>query len=535
MDWQRNYAAVARLLTLGAEPADIVPGVTAGGVDVGRWLQRQRQHVVWEGLAPGQRERLTALGITPLPSERKTPAKPSRGGSTAFERGCAALKTQYKARTGTTGPVSRSHTETLPDGTEVRLGVFLSNTKTRRTKLSAEQLERLASLGLDWVRRDADARPGDVPRAGIVLKLYLLTRLSLHHCCPATRDPARPGFVSLVVQRLILGCARSPLLELIGLQRVLRHVHFGALLQQRECETVQQAAYSTSLAVGRSSAPVPIDLACAAKLAAFSGREVVWKCGSFDVGGDLFGQDSLRAKLLHEQVERLGVGDGPLNVAAELGLVDRREAEGTIWLAFVSDKRQVVASGIAFALLPQTAAEAHTNGGLVDAPADDVDVLVFLRDDELLQALAFFTGDVGDEKYQECLFVDVLVVLDRNEREPCDLHAGGLQSFYLLELQSVGVHEWLRVIGVRVTVAGHQPGCALSRKGLPSGGRSGLELTFEIILQIARYPQLQLHASQLPSGVGGGRRRKLFRADLPLRTQEMKRKISHVHYCPSRH
>ncbi|MEU2930601.1 Helicase associated domain protein [Streptomyces sp. NPDC007251] len=76
MDWHRNYAALARLLALGTELDEIVPGVTVGGVDVGRWLERQRQHVVWEGLAQGQRERLAALGITPLPPEQKTPTLP---------------------------------------------------------------------------------------------------------------------------------------------------------------------------------------------------------------------------------------------------------------------------------------------------------------------------------------------------------------------------------------------------------------------------------------------------------------------------
>ncbi|MFF4450826.1 helicase associated domain-containing protein [Streptomyces sp. NPDC001502] len=39
------------------------------------------------------------------------------------------------------------------DGQEhaVKLGVWLSNTKSRRTKLSAEQLAQLAELGLEWV------------------------------------------------------------------------------------------------------------------------------------------------------------------------------------------------------------------------------------------------------------------------------------------------------------------------------------------------------------------------------------------------
>ncbi|MFD5430354.1 helicase associated domain-containing protein [Streptomyces sp. NPDC127084] len=156
MDWQRSYAAVGRLLALGAEVAEITPGVTAAGVDVGRWLQRQRQHVVWKGLAPGQRERLTNLGVTPLLPEPEAPKRPSQARSAAFERGCAALA-QYRDRTGTVGPVSRSWVETLDDGTQVRLGVFLANSKTRRAKLSTAQLERLAGLGLEWAAGQATA------------------------------------------------------------------------------------------------------------------------------------------------------------------------------------------------------------------------------------------------------------------------------------------------------------------------------------------------------------------------------------------
>ncbi|AEY85293.1 putative helicase [Streptomyces hygroscopicus subsp. jinggangensis 5008] len=38
----------------------------------------------------------------------------------------------------------------LPDGTEVKLGVFLSNSKSRRAKLTADKLAALAALGLEW-------------------------------------------------------------------------------------------------------------------------------------------------------------------------------------------------------------------------------------------------------------------------------------------------------------------------------------------------------------------------------------------------
>ncbi|WP_322888047.1 helicase associated domain-containing protein [Streptomyces solincola] len=56
---------------------------------------------------------------------------------------------QYRARTGTI-TVPRQHVERLADGTEVRLGVWLTNTKTRLAKLSAERLAVLVALGLGW-------------------------------------------------------------------------------------------------------------------------------------------------------------------------------------------------------------------------------------------------------------------------------------------------------------------------------------------------------------------------------------------------
>ncbi|MFE7043824.1 hypothetical protein ACFU9X_31670 [Streptomyces atratus] len=40
--------------------------------------------------------------------------------------------------------------EELPDGTSVRLGVFLSNQKGRRDRLTDHQLTQLANLGLEW-------------------------------------------------------------------------------------------------------------------------------------------------------------------------------------------------------------------------------------------------------------------------------------------------------------------------------------------------------------------------------------------------
>lgn len=48
----------------------------------------------------------------------------------------------------------RSHSEEIAvDGEElvaVKLGVWVPNTKTRRDKLTAEQLDALRKLGVDW-------------------------------------------------------------------------------------------------------------------------------------------------------------------------------------------------------------------------------------------------------------------------------------------------------------------------------------------------------------------------------------------------
>lgn len=40
------------------------------------------------------------------------------------------------------------------DGSEVKLGVFLSKSKSRRAKLTADQLRQLADLGLGWAADD---------------------------------------------------------------------------------------------------------------------------------------------------------------------------------------------------------------------------------------------------------------------------------------------------------------------------------------------------------------------------------------------
>ncbi|MFI8008383.1 Helicase associated domain protein [Streptomyces sp. NPDC086010] len=156
--WQRHYAALRELVADEegqAGAAGVLPGLTVHGMDIGKWLAKQQTPAVWQALTEGQRERLEQLGITPpapAPApESEAPIEASSAPMSAFEKGVAALA-QYKAREGSL-TVSRGHTEVLLiDGQEhlVKLGVFLSNSKTRRGKLSTDKLAALAHLGLEW-------------------------------------------------------------------------------------------------------------------------------------------------------------------------------------------------------------------------------------------------------------------------------------------------------------------------------------------------------------------------------------------------
>ncbi|MFI8794218.1 Helicase associated domain protein [Streptomyces sp. NPDC055105] len=161
LDWQRHYRVLADLADTeagGILPA-IEPGVLFEGDDLGRWIQRQRQPSTWAQLSTEQQQRLSPLGVTPVQAPSPAPAatRSTKGPSKAqqaFQRGLAALA-QWAEREGAHRPVPRGHSEqiTVDGETEpvaVRLGVWVSNTKTRRDKLTAEQLAALQALGVEW-------------------------------------------------------------------------------------------------------------------------------------------------------------------------------------------------------------------------------------------------------------------------------------------------------------------------------------------------------------------------------------------------
>ncbi|WP_108990787.1 DEAD/DEAH box helicase [Streptomyces coelicoflavus] len=157
LDWQRHYRHLADLAA--DEPAgvlpDIAPGVTIDGDDIGRWLQRQRRG--WRLLSTEQQKRL--LGISVKPAQTPPPASAARGAAKgskaqqAFHRGLAALAQWIERegqRTVPRGAVVEIATEGEAAPTPVRLGVWLSNTRARRDRLTAEQLDALRKLGVEW-------------------------------------------------------------------------------------------------------------------------------------------------------------------------------------------------------------------------------------------------------------------------------------------------------------------------------------------------------------------------------------------------
>ncbi|MEU1434485.1 Helicase associated domain protein [Streptomyces sp. NPDC005786] len=159
LDWQRHYKVLADLVDADDHLPHIDPGVLMDGDDIGRWLERQKNPGTWTQLSPEQQERLSTLGIKPLevPSSAPPARRTTKGQSKAqqaFQRGLAAL-TQWVEREGPDRPVPRGHGEpiTVDGETEpvvIRLGVWISNTKSRRDKLTAEQLGALRKVGMEW-------------------------------------------------------------------------------------------------------------------------------------------------------------------------------------------------------------------------------------------------------------------------------------------------------------------------------------------------------------------------------------------------
>ncbi|MEU7282521.1 Helicase associated domain protein [Streptomyces sp. NPDC045431] len=160
LDWQRHYRVLADLAAdeAGGVLPHIQPGVLFEDDDIGRWLERQKNPGTWKQLSKEQQQRLLKLGLQPdqAPAPAPTASHTAKGPSKAqqaFQRGLAAL-TQWVEREGNR-PVPRGAVvEIEVDGQDepvpVKLGVWVSNTKSRRDKLTQEQLVALRELGIAW-------------------------------------------------------------------------------------------------------------------------------------------------------------------------------------------------------------------------------------------------------------------------------------------------------------------------------------------------------------------------------------------------
>ncbi|MFE9975724.1 Helicase associated domain protein [Streptomyces hirsutus] len=160
LDWQRHHRVLADLADTEADGVlpDIAPGVLMDGDDIGRWLERQKQPGTWAQLSIEQQERLSRLGVQPAQAPSGAPAAGRAKGLSkaqqAFQRGLTALA-QWVEREGADRPVPRGHSEQITTDGErepvaVKLGVWVSNTKSRRDKLAPEQRAALAELGIEW-------------------------------------------------------------------------------------------------------------------------------------------------------------------------------------------------------------------------------------------------------------------------------------------------------------------------------------------------------------------------------------------------
>ncbi|MEU0940980.1 helicase associated domain-containing protein [Embleya sp. NPDC005971] len=133
------------------------PGAVYRGVAIGRWVERQVAG--WERLNAAQREALLAVGVA-APVAEPVAVRPAvegpragRSRDEAFAVGLAAAGAFF-TREGHL-EVPRGHVEAVdvPGGggvEEVRLGVWVINTRARRGKLTGERIAALDAIGMRW-------------------------------------------------------------------------------------------------------------------------------------------------------------------------------------------------------------------------------------------------------------------------------------------------------------------------------------------------------------------------------------------------
>ncbi|UCA51106.1 Helicase associated domain protein [Streptomyces sp. WA6-1-16] len=144
--WQRCFH-LARLHVQGGQTLPEESGrVVVQGEDLGRWAGGQRRQ--WEILGAAQQWLLReALGLDPVQEGEGGVAQPRRTRAQVWAANLAAAR-QYQEREGHL-EVPHRHTEKVGEA-EHALGVFIANSRSRRTRLAPERVEELSELGMRW-------------------------------------------------------------------------------------------------------------------------------------------------------------------------------------------------------------------------------------------------------------------------------------------------------------------------------------------------------------------------------------------------
>ncbi|MEV5336601.1 DEAD/DEAH box helicase [Streptomyces werraensis] len=157
VEWQRAFHLTRLFLEAGGA-LPVEPGsVVHQGEDLGRWVRAQR--LGWDkltGVLQWMCEHI--LGIQPVGEDEKPAPRRSQADKWALSLAAAQ---QYYQREGHL-QVPRKHVETIVLGGEgddggsqdqeqqIKLGVWISNQRSRAATLSPERIEELSAIGMRW-------------------------------------------------------------------------------------------------------------------------------------------------------------------------------------------------------------------------------------------------------------------------------------------------------------------------------------------------------------------------------------------------
>ena len=152
-DWHRKYHLLRAHLTAGNDPAALTADTRIGTTKIGPWLRRQL--TIWPALEPGQRQALTAIGLTP----DTHPLTPHRAPRRTFAQTVQLLEL-FLHREGR-APTARE--EIVVDGEHVKIGPWLAKARTKHRNGQLPGVDRALVASLfdgDWT---VDTTPPALP------------------------------------------------------------------------------------------------------------------------------------------------------------------------------------------------------------------------------------------------------------------------------------------------------------------------------------------------------------------------------------